>query len=235
MISSWRCVKKMMALVMLPFNQPATHPFKNCFLLFTYCLAKKKQNIKPAPAHATGTKFIIMSSSSTASRPSQPSLSINQYKRYSNFEYLFGIPQYPADTPAGAASHLPGVGGGFIIDTPAYVKKSCALPCQTHINVIYIQLKAMMEHMHIMPKTFRPTELYWYMFNLPNSNVIYNICTHWKPANPDWYDVLLAISKEVLNDWIVSHPYKLIVKEYIKCKQQSDLTCKCRNHKTNKQ
>ena len=117
----------------------------------------------------------------------------------SNFERLFGIAQIPVD----------GKVGGFAIVTPAYVTQSCAIPCQAHINCVFTFLRTLMENMDTVPATnYKATKLYWYLYEMPNSNILYNICTHWKPANRDYYNVLLAISREVVHAWNVEHQYK---------------------------
>ena len=140
------------------------------------------------------------------------------YLTASNFNRLFGISQIPP--------------GGSVIETPAYVTHSCALPCQTHINEIFILLDTLMKNMAIVPATsYKATELYWYLYKMSNSNVIYNICTHWRPENLDYYNVLLAISREVVRSWKNEHPYKLIVKNTVRCKTHFTMTCRCRDSK----
>ena len=135
------------------------------------------------------------------------------------FERLFTISQYPAN----------GRDGKFNMVIPGYVERSCAIPCQTHINMVYMLLTSMMEYMDFIPaNNYKSTELYTYLYNLPNSNIIYNICTHWKPVNWDWAYVLLQVAKEVIHDWQTCQPYKLIVKEKIKCKTRSELACDCK-------
>lgn len=140
----------------------------------------------------------------------------------SNFERLFGIPQLP----------VCGKVGGFDIVIPAYVTKSCAIPCQTHINWVFTLLRTLMENMDTVPATnYKATELYWYLYKMPNSNILYNICTHWKPANRDYYNVLHAIASEVVRAWKVEQPYKLIVKPTVRCKTHATMTCNCRDSK----
>ena len=139
-----------------------------------------------------------------------------------NFERLFGVSQIPVD----------GKIGSFEIKMPAYVSNSCAIPCQTHINWVFALLRTLMDNMNAVPATnYKATELYWYLYKMPNSNVIYNICSHWKPANRDYYNVLLAISREVIHAWKIEHPYKLVVKPSVRCKAHSTMTCRCRDSK----